>query len=468
MAIRRRVFLIVFCMCLISGCYEDEAQLTLNPDGSGILKQKVVISERLIVASSDSDRSENTPPVSKDKLLEEVGSAINVTSVKQNDLPDGGRIVEFEGTFSTPEQFFLSEFCQKTINLRLAPGGDGKAAIYCDMKNSTSGGPSLTQLYGAAKGLYIKRTVHLPVKIEKTNGCPGEADSTVSWIMDLRNQQGLAKAKAFIEGPDKGNGFAIFDASRLEFSLPLKAAALAEKPAPAEQEKVQEEYAGLAAKVSWVSLKKKMRTDGASTTEVSDLEIGIEVSWNEGHCPVGCKKPVLVSLLDDQNNDLVSDKGPAVFQSQIFSREKKNAKKELTLRAKTPSENARKLKHLEGYVEVITDVTKEVVVLENIKELAEKESTGNPILDRLNFRIKSIGDYTLKIEIDGGAKTLTSLNLIKPDGNKVRKSGSWGGGDEYSYNFSEEIPELAQCELEVVISENTVKVPFSLDHIPLP
>jgi hypothetical protein len=225
---------------------------------------------------------------------------------------------------------------------------------------------------------------------------------------------------------------------------------------------------GLTAKVCWISIKKKMTVGSTDTSETSDLEIGVELSWNESHCPIRCEKPVLLNVLDDQNNDLVSDKGPRAFQGQIFSSEKKNKKKELTLRAKTPSKNAKKLKNLEGYVEVITDVTKKLVVLENINELAGKESTGNNVLDKLNFKIKGLKGHRLEIEIDGGSKTITSLKLIKEDGSKVKKRGGMGWGNEYSYDFDEDISKLNKCELEVVVSESTVKVPFSREEILLP
>jgi hypothetical protein len=468
MTVLKRMFLILFCVCFISGCYEDEAEITLNPDGSGTLKQKLVLSERLIVSTSNGGGSERTPPATKEKVLEQIGQAIDVTSIKQTELPDGGRIIEFEGTFSSAEQFFLSELCRDTLKLRIAPAGEGKAAIYCDMKKSGDGGLSLTQLYGMAKGLYIRRTVHLPTEIEKTNGYSGKTKNTVSWFTDLRDKERLAKTREFIEGPDEGNGFAVFNASGLKFTLPLKAAALPKKAVEVEKESTQKESTGLTAKVCWISIKKKIATNSNGVATLSDLEIGIEISWNEGHCPVRCEKPVLVNLLDDLNKDLVSDKGPRVHQGQIFTREKRNKKKELTLRAKTPAENARKLKQLEGYVEVITDVIKETVVLKNIQELAGKESTGSPVLDKLNFRIKSVRGSTLKIEIDGGHQKITSLDMFKEDGNKVKKSGGMGWGNEYSYDFDEDISKLNKCELEVVVSESTVKVPFSREEILLP
>jgi hypothetical protein len=329
------MFLILFCVCFISGCYEDEAEITLNPDGSGALKQKLVLSERLIVSALNGGSSEQTPPATKEKVLEQIGQAIDVTSIKQTDLPDGGRVIVFEGTFSSAEQFFLSEFCRDTLKLRIAPAGEGKAAIYCDMKKSGDGGPGLTQLYGMAKGLYIRRTVHLPTEIEKTNGYSGKTKDTVSWTTDLRDKERLAKTKEFIEGPDEGNGFAVFNSSGLKFTLPLKAAALPKKAVEVEKESAQKEPMGLTAKVCWISIKKKIATNSNGVATLSDLEIGIEISWNEGHSPIACQKPVLQSLLDDLNNDLVLDSALSVSQMQIFNSEKKNRKKQLTLRAKT-------------------------------------------------------------------------------------------------------------------------------------
>jgi len=457
------MFLVLFFVCLLSGCYEDTVELTLNYDGSGTIRQKLVLSERFMVAISEGKGPQDGPIPDKEELVKKIGPAIKISSIKQTDLPDGERVIELEGTFSKPEQFFLSDYCREQTKLRIAPAGTGRAAIYCDMLKSDSGGPSLTQLYGLAKGLHIKRTVHLPVKIEKTNGLSNKARNAVSWSMDLRNKEGLARTKAFIEGPDEGNGFVVFDASGLKFSLPLKVAALPEKVI--EEDKIQKESAGLAAKVAWISVQRAKKTDGTDIAKQSYTEIGIELSWNEGFHPIRCEKPVLLSLFDDRDSDLVTGEDPPFMQLRIAEHLKR---KELKLRAKAPSKNARKLKNLEGYVEVVADVTKELVVLENVQELAGKESTGNPVLDKLNFRIKSIKGARLKVEIDGGSQKITSLAMIKEDGSKAKKSGGMGWGNSYSYDFDEDISALTKCELEVVVAEIKLRVPFSLEEISLP
>ncbi len=470
MFVSRRIAFLLLGMFSFGGCYEDSAELTLNSDGSGTLKQRLVLSERFVVASEDNSAAQGMPVPDKEEIVRRIGSALKITSIKQKNLPDGARVIELEGRFSDPGQFFLSDYCQEQVNLRIAPAGKNKAAIYCDMKRSGDSGPSLTQLYGLAKGLYVSRTVRLPAKIEKTNGRRDKTANAVSWAIDLRNKDGLAKTKAFVEGPDKGNGSVIFNASRLKFSLPLRVGAPPSEAAAVEVGNSLQESGksmGLAAKVAWVSVNKRMPADGTGVAEISDLEIGIELTWSQGHPPVRCEKPVLVSLLDDSNKDLVSDK-TRTHQSQIFGSEKRDGRKELTLGAQTPTSGAKTIKQLEGYVEVITGVVKKTVVLDNVQELTAKGPTGNPILDKLNFSIKSLEGTRLGIAIDGGSKTITSLAMIKGDGTRIRRSGGMGGGNEYTYDFREDISAVTRCELEVVTEESRVKVPFSLEEISLP
>jgi len=108
------------------------------------------------------------------------------------------------------------------------------------------------------------------------------------------------------------------------------------------------------------------------------------------------------------------------------------------------------------------------VVLQNIHKLAVRETTGEPALDKLNFKVKSIKGTKLEIEIDGGSKKITAINMFKDDGSKVKKGGGMGWGNKYTYDFQDDISKVNKCELEVIVSENKVTVPFSLEEIPLP
>jgi hypothetical protein len=466
MSILTKILTALCCVFLLTGCYEDESELTLNPDGSGTLKQKLVMSERAVVAASEGDDNGDMPPVTKEKMLETIGSALNVTSFKQTDLPDGGRIIEFEGTFKTPQQFFLSEFCRDTLELRLAPAANGKAVIYSDAWQSSSdlSGPSITQLYGLAKGLYIKRTVRLPGKIGKTNGLPGKDKNTASWVTDLRNKQALARTKAFIEGKDKGIGSAVFDASALTFALPLKSAAAKEKITKDQTQPSPQQSSNLKAEVAWVALNKKNITDSNNRQpELSDLEFGIKVSWDANTAPYACHTPVITNIQDDLGGYL----GKATYQN-VFEIFGSKTEKELKIKAKTPALKAKKIKNLQGYVPVVTSVKKEKVTLKNMQALAGKETTGNPILDKLNFKIISTKGSHLKIEIDGGNDTIISLKVFSEDGSEIKSQGSSGWANKYSYGFADDISKLNTCELEVVVSQTIVKIPFSTEELVLP
>ena len=457
------------CLLLISGCFEDEAVITLNTDGSGTLSQRLTLSERFLIAVSEDRAPDNVPSITKDDIREQVGSALDITDIRETDLPDGGKVIEFEGTFDRPEQFFLSTFCRETLNIRLAPAGDGKAAIHhsMDSDSAASGGPSITQLYGLAKGMYVRRTIHLPAAVEQTNGQLSDDQKTVQWEMDLRDQQGLAKTKAFVEGPDKGKGIAVFDASALTFSLPLQM----ETPSkPAAQEHPDTittmEAEHFQAEVIWVSCTKKHTADGQ--TETSDLEIGIELRWSDPAEPIRCGPVVLQNAMDDQLKDLLADANPRDFQVQISGFDLQNGKKQLSQRLATPSENARALKTISGYVQIVAGIQTEEIVLDDIQSIIGAESTGNAVLDQLEFKIQSIAGRTMDIQIAGGRNTIVSIDLLDENDLSISRRGGSGWGDNYSYNFAEDISGVQKCRLEVATDEDVVKAPFTLEEIPLP
>jgi len=466
MRVTSRIIAVLLFLCFISGCYQDELELTLNPDGSGTIKQKLVFSERaMVVASDTAGEGERMPPATKEKVVDKIGEAFYVALIKQTDMPDGGRIIEYEGTFKSPEQLFFSDFCREIMKLRIASAGDNKVAIYCDMGSYGGGGsgPDLIQLYGLLKGLYIKRSVRLPGLVENTNGELDRGVNTVSWAIDLRNRGGLAKTRGFIEGPDEGKGSAIFSAAVLGFDLPLKASELEAEASVKEQPSKGE--AGFAVKVAAVSVQRTMEVSGVEVPRKSFTEIEFELSWDEEVHPVRHERPVLLSLSDDLGNDMVANEKTSSFASKIYGHQKK---KRFEVKAKVPTKGAKSLKNLQGYVEVVEGVKTETVVLEKLGELAGKDSTGNPVLDNLHFKIESTENDTIAIRVDGGGDTIQSLALIKEDGSKIARAGGMGGGDKYSYEFKEAITETVKCELDVVVSEIRVKVPFSADEVVLP
>lgn len=463
----------IACLLLLGGCFEDEAIITLNSDGSGTFSQKLTLSERLITAASDDNTSSDLPPITIDDVRSEIGSALNITDIRETGLPDGGKVIEIEGTFDKPEAFFLSEFCRETLRVRLASADTGKAAIHHTMESSddSSPGPTLTQLYGLAKGLYVSRTVRLPTPIERTNGQLSDDNRAVQWEMDLRHQQGLEKTRAFVEGADKGKGIAVFDASALTFSLPLQVETTAESTASGQEDTAASSSLAATsdpnlfqADAAWLSVNKIRTADGEM--EMSDFQIGIELRWNEGVNPTRCEPAVLTSARDDTGKDLLTDSRQ--MSRQINDFERRNRKKELTRELALPSENARTLKAISGYVEVVAEVETRQILIDDIHSLVNAESIGHEILDGLNFKILSIEQNGMRIHIDGGRNTIVSIEPLRKDGNSVQQRGYSGWENTYHYQFADDLSDVNQCRLEVVVAEKTVNVPFSLAEIALP
>ncbi len=457
--------LMVCCGLVLSGCYEDYAEITLRPDGSGIVQTKAVISEQMLVATSEGDEGGRGPGVEKDEIIEEIGDAMEITSITQKELGDGGREIEVEGEFKDPAQFFLSEFCRDNLRLRLVQPGEGKAAIQWGAGEMFGQGPNVAQIYGAAKGLYIKRVVHLPAEITETNGARAADANTVSWTLDLRNREALEKTKAFIEGPDEGVGVAVFDASVLTFNLPLKAAISMEQTGELKGSEDKVTAGEYSAKVAYVSAEKKRTTGTEGKSEYERLEVGVEVTWPENGRPKACENPVLTHIAADTGEQLLRDDASSGFQWQVYDFEKS---KTLKVQAGTPSEPAKALRGIEGYITVVADTTVETVELEGVAELAGKERTGNTVLDKIGFRIESIKGSQIKIVADGGDDKIRRIEPVKADGTAVSSTGHMGGGNTYAYDFSEDISKVNKLRLEVVTGESKVKVPFSLQQIQLP
>ena len=453
------------CALMLAGCYEDYAQVTLRSDGSGIVKTRAVVSEQMVVATSEGDAGGRGPSIEKDEIIEEIGDAMEITSINLKELSDGGREIEVEGEFKDPAQFFLSEFCRENLRLRLVQPEEGKAAIQWTAGEMFGQGPDIAQLYGAAKGLYVKRSVHLPGAITETNGVRAAEGNTVSWTLDLRNRQALAKTKAFIEGPDEGLGVAVFDASALTFSLPLKAKVSTQQTGELKGAEDEATAADYSAKVAYISAEKKRATGAEGKSEYERLEIGVEVTWTEEKKPLACEIPVLTHIADDTGRQLLSENASSSFQSRVRTSQKS---KTLKVRAKTPSEAAKVLHSIEGYITVVADTIVEKVELEGIRDLVGKESTGNEVLDKIDFRIESIKGNQIKIAADGGNDKIKRIEPVKDDGQQVSKTGGMGGGDWYTYDFAEDVSKVNKLRLEVVTGERKVKVPFSLEQIQLP
>jgi len=455
-------------VCLV-GCWKDQLNVTLNADGSGSVSQTVTWSDRFVVGTGDGKGpATKTLPLTEDALRAKIGPALDITSMTFTDLPDGARRVHLEGKFKTPSQFFLSEYCRELCKLRLVSTGSDKVEIVFDQNTKGSGpfGENLSSLYGVAKGLYMKRTVQLPAEVMETNGELDQGDKkTVSWTFDLRNREGLERTKAFVEGEDKGRGIAVIPAAALAFAVPLKPREDSAKETSPDQAPKSPSASDLKVATSWVAWKKVNVLNEAASHQPAGLEIGLTLRWPEDRKPLAYYPPVLTHLVDDLGNDLMPDDGAGDRRQKIFAH---RDEQELKVKAKSPDPKAVRLKKMAGHVKVVTNLHTERVVLRNIKELAGKDSTGNAVLDQLHFQIKSIKEASLRVSIDGGYQTISSIEMLKPDGSKLKYTGGMGGEETYTYDFSGSLAQVDRCELEVIVEEIAVTMPFESAEIDLP
>lgn len=456
-----RLLLLVILMFALVGCCEDISEITLNADGSGRIKQKFVLSERFVVAMSD-ESSKSDIPVSDEELKKTIGTALDNVSLKQTEMGDGSRIIEVEGTFKTAEQFFLSDFCRAHFKMRFAKVDENTAAIYSQLTDGSSDmGPSANQLYGIAKGMYIKRKINLPTKIIKSNGEISKDGKTVTWSVDLRDKQSFDKSKPFLEEPHKGKGNVLFDISGFGFNVPQLAAnkSQSDKTGKSGNDK---ESSDVNANVVWIKTDKKHNIEN-NTTEIARVEIGVELTWEDKQ-PVAYTEYKLTSLTDDAGNDMVREN----YYPSRRDIHKSRDKEVITFRAKEPGKSVKELRNLQGYIDVVTGSNVENIVLDNIHDLAGKDSTGNEALDKINFKIISIKGSSFKISAEEGNNFIPSMKLLRADGSNLKSNGSMGMGDTYTYNFESSLDDVVKCMMEVITSEEVVRVPFSLDRISLP
>ncbi len=454
------VIILLLCLLVITGCFEDQAELTLNADGSGFFKQKMVISERMMAAIESGEKDPGGPVTRREEIEGKIGSSSTLELYEQKDLPDGSRIIEYSGRFSDPADFFLSNYCTEILKIRLVPADENSAAIYSSDAIQDDNF-SMEKIYMMAKGLDIKRTIHLPCKVIETNGTLSKNKKTVSWEFSLKDRDSMKKAKAFVEGPDKGKRKILFARSDLNFTLPLVTRG---QSGDQTKDKSNEQFADsneLKAEIIWCSSERKYDFK-EKKAEISGLKFGVELTWGDNK-PVAYKTCKLTSIRDDRGNDLVKDRYNS-WRRDIHSYQKKLI---IEVEAEPPGEDAGSIEDIAGIIDVVISEEKEIIRLKNLDTLVGKESVGHPVLDKLNFKILKISGHVIEIRIDGGNNTISSIEMFRDNGEEISKGGGMGAGDKHTYEFHDSLDKAARCKLEVITAETIVQVPFGRDKIIL-
>jgi len=333
-------------------------------------------------------------------------------------------------------------------------------------------GPDIDQMYGRAKGMKMKRTVHVPTPVASETGTVD--GNSVTWAIDLTSRETLAATKAMLEKAGDGPvtaTFALGDLTLPEANDPAyEAEAMAVEADP--DTGVAEADAGavgIKAEVVSVNWTKVARVSAAHPAADSTLSVDVLLTWPDGMRPQSYYNAKLASLEDDQGNNLIDEtmQGNEDWRQEIWEH---NENQSITLMAQAPDPDAKALRGLEGSVKVVAAIATETATLENPKDLIGK-ATGHAALDKLGFKIKKISEDGLEVEFKEGVdanKSIKSIIAKTADDTPIDNQG-WGGwNNQMTYHFADDPSTAASIEIEVVTGETIVTVPFAVEQVALP
>lgn len=476
----RRLLACVFVLAValtLAGCYEDEAEITVNADGSGSFVQTILISEQMVVAmSADNDEmgvSSDAPfDVSREELEAKLGDAGQITAFETEGLDDGSKRITVRGVFNEVAAFFSSEYASDSLKLSIKPAGEGKAElIWIAEDESNQNGPSLDQIYGMAKGLKVIRTVNLPSTPRADQG--NVEGTSIEWAMDLSDRKALAATKAMIEASDGGVLVASFDPKGIEFPV-VEEIQVVDVPEGEEDQPAQAaaliDASGMEVVLNTVGWTRYITLNENTFAQDHTLSLDMELKWPEGSRPIAVYPATLNSLTDDLGNNLVREVDDTFGERRSEIWEHSDTQM-IRLDADGPSRDARALLGLSGEVRVVTQVNLEAASLDNPASLVGKAKVGNPTLEGMGFRIKAIKDMALELTFKEGVEAtqvIQSLTATLSDGSEVESNG-WGGwANNMTYNFPENLSGMKNLTVNVLAGETVVAVPFSMEKIELP
>ncbi|MEM1447168.1 MAG: hypothetical protein AAGF84_14000 [Planctomycetota bacterium] len=467
--------LLAVLSCLtLAGCYEDEAEVTVNADGSGTFTQTIRISEQMVVAMTAEDNgsgfSGEAPfDVTREELEAKLGAAGTITAFDLEDLDDGGKRVTVRGSFDDVNAFFQSDYADDSLKLGLEAAADGQAQLtWVAQDDQNTNGPSLDQMYGMAKGLKIVRRVSLPSAPVADQG--EVVGNRVEWAMDLTNRDTLAATKAMVAQADDGVLTAQFDPGEIviEAVAQMGPVGMAQPDAVADAAPV--DASGMEVKINTVGWTRYAVLSEDAYPQDNVLSLELELTWPEDSRPLAVYGGELQSLTDDRGTDLVipADDNFNSRRSDIWEHADSES---FRIEAVGPDRAAQALVNLVGHVRVVTRVNVETISLDNPSVLAGKDSVRNDTLDALGFKIKEIDEASVGVTFNEGVEAtdvIQSLSATLPDGTPVESNG-WGGwANNMNYNFPEDISAMTNLTIEILTGETVVVVPFAVDRVELP
>ncbi|MEO0515389.1 MAG: hypothetical protein AAF086_08880 [Planctomycetota bacterium] len=471
---RGPAFLIALALCLtLVGCYEDEAVVTINVDGSGSFSQTIQMSERLVVAVMSEDGGEGFSSdapfeMTRSEFEAKLGRAGKITAFDLQDRDDGGKTITLAGTFDDVAVFMQSAYASDTLKLSADVEADGQAVVRWLAQEDADNGPSLDQLYGLAKGMRVVRRVQLPSAPTSEHGTV--EGNRVEWAMDLTNREGLEATKATLGASEGGVLVAHFDPGSITFQAAEPAAgetSEGQQPAVAD---APVDTSGMSVELNAVSWTRVAAVSEDAYVQDPTLNFDLELTWPEGSRPLAVYAGELMAISDDRGNSLLPESNDDFGQRRSDIWEHSDTET-FRLEAVGPDRSATAITGLAGQVRVVTQVNVETISLDNPAALVGQAATGNQTLDAMGFKIKAVNGSDLELTFNEGVEAtavIQSLSATLPDGTPIENNG-WGGwANNMTYNFPQDISAMTNLTLKILTGETVVAVPFSFDKIDLP
>lgn len=470
---------------LLTGCFESRLEVEVRKDGSAALKGSLHLSERMVMAIETAEASDSpqastsvSVPFHEASFREQLGDQVEVISLDVQDLEDGSRKLTYE--LEVPDLVaFLQENDEDLLSqFRFEKQGEDQGVLIWD-GGAQEGAltPELGVLYGMVKGLYMELQVTLPVSLSSETADLSRDGRTLIWRYDLRDRTGLARAVEIQEASGENPVIASFPLS----SWPEIADRLAGGSATAEgggtvHEELEND-GSLFAQVAAVHLRRKhqlipeeeMKGTMFYSPEKEELSVEVLLTWSEGAQPKSYGQPVLEEIITETGESLLQENR----HHNSFTRDvhERMTAAMGTVKVNAPSSPvAKSLRIVKGHVPVVAGIETRTVVVENPAAKLGEGALEDETLREFQAVLNEVDGSELEIEIQG--EVIESIELIQADGTRLRpNSRSWSGGNStytYTYGFKDSIGAEDSIELELRISERSVKVPFHAREIRLP
>lgn len=459
---------LLFAVFSVIGCIEDEVEITIARDGSGTVKRTMVLSDRVLIGTKDKSSDGNMNfPLTKADLEKQVGDAMTIQRLDMKQRPDGGRELVVEGRFKSATNFFTSKFAREELDLTLKKTPHGAELVW----NTDAEGNNqitLNQMYGLAKGMYVRRSITLPTRLQSDTAQITGDGRTVTWKMDLRSREGLERTRMLLGDNGGAQLTATFSPRSVRFEIPDSQPAV--EALRSEVESVPKKVAvdvgdaGLRADLIGLEWRRTKTLDEDFRLDGS-LTLHLKLHWDEHAKPEAYHAPKLESLTDDTGQSLLLENQ---WDHRTSVEHVRDQSTNVNLTVKAPASNATRLQNIKGYINVVRRVDSKTYTLDNPGAIAGKALTGVAELDKLGFTVDEIEGKNVKLTMVGIKEKLEDLEFIDGIGVTHRKQ-SWGGWqDTYTYSFSVPVEGARALKIKMRLKEETAIVPFSARSLELP